>query len=413
MNFLPLLIAKRLYHRNNKNHAVLLISMLSKIGISISVFTLILSFSALNGFKTLISKNVLSSLPHVIIQATEKPLFALKDITKKLKSLPEIIYSEPYILMNGVLLKNDKIKFVNIKSFKNIKYIKKYFSFQEKLYNFYKLNKMGNNEIILSSDLAKYFSLHEGDSINLIILNKKNNFDKTKIKNFVFKINSIFYSNSISNSNMGLVPFIFFQKFFNITDKINSIELYMSDPFQADKIVFKISEKIKAPFFFYNWMNSYKYIYHDIKTIKTIIYLTLFLIIIISSFSVISISLISISKKTKEIAILRSLGANNFLIQLTFFYYGMRFIMIGTLIGLLTGILIVLKFKKIMFFLEKNFQESWLLNNLYFKNFLLLQLNLSDLIFIFISTLIIGIIANWYPVYFASQIDPNKILKEY
>lgn len=413
MNFLPLLIAKRLYHRNNKNHAVLLISMLSKIGISISVFTLILSFSALNGFKTLISKNVLSSLPHVIIQATEKPLFALKDITKKLKSLPEIIYSEPYILMNGVLLKNDKIKFVNIKSFKNIKYIKKYFSFQEKLYNFYKLNKMGNNEIILSSDLAKYFSLHEGDSINLIILNKKNNFDKTKIKNFVFKINSIFYSNSISNSNMGLVPFIFFQKFFNITDKINSIELYMSDPFQADKIVFKISEKIKAPFFFYNWMSSYKYIYHDIKTIKTIIYLTLFLIIIISSFSVISISLISISKKTKEIAILRSLGANNFLIQLTFFYYGMRFIMIGTLIGLLTGILIVLKFKKIMFFLEKNFQESWLLNNLYFKNFLLLQLNLSDLIFIFISTLIIGIIANWYPVYFASQIDPNKILKEY
>ena len=57
MNVLPFLVAKRLYHRNNKNHAVLLISILSKIGISISIFTLILSFSALNGFQILMKKN--------------------------------------------------------------------------------------------------------------------------------------------------------------------------------------------------------------------------------------------------------------------------------------------------------------------------------------------------------------------
>lgn len=189
--------------------------------------------------------------------------------------------------------------------------------------------------------------------------------------------------------------------------------LVLIDPFQADKIILKIAKKIKQPLFFYSWMYSYKYIYHDIQTIKTIIYFTLFLIIIISCFSVVSISLTSISKKTKEIAILRSIGANNVLIQLIFFYYGMRFIIIGNLIGLLTGIITVLNYKKIMFFLEKNFEESWLLKNVYYKSFLLLKLNLFDLIIIFISTLIIGIIANWYPIYYASKIHPNKILKEY
>nr|AAC05799.1 Orf217 [Buchnera aphidicola] len=217
--------------------------------------------------------------------------------------------------MNSVLLKNDKMRFINIKSFKNIKYIKKYFSFQKKLYNFSKLKKIYNNEIIISSDLAKYFSLKEGDCINLIILNKKISFDKTQIQSFSFKVKSIFHSNGISNSNIGLIPFIFFQKFFNIKNNINKIELYMSDPFQADKIILKIAKKIKTPLFFYNWMYSYKYIYHDIKIIKTIIYVTLFLIIIISCFSVISICLTSISKKTKDIAILRSIGANNILIQ--------------------------------------------------------------------------------------------------
>ncbi|AYN24769.1 FtsX-like permease family protein [Buchnera aphidicola] len=413
MNFLSFLISKRLYHRNNKNYAVLLTSILSKIGISISIFTLVLSFSALNGFQILIKKNILSALPHGIIELTDQSLLNWKDVTKKLKLLPEVIYSEPYILMNSILLKNDQIRFINIKSFKNVEYIKKYFSFQKKLFNFSKLKKICNNEIIISSDLAEYFSLKEGDLITLIILNKKINFEKNKIKNFSFKIKSIFHSNGISNSNIGLIPFIFFQKVFKIDNDVDKIELYMSDPFQADKIILKIAEKTKIPLFFYSWMYSYKYIYHDIKIIKTIIYLTLFLIILISCFSLISISLTTISKKTKEIAILRSIGANNILIQLIFFYYGMRFIFIGNLIGLLTGIITVLNFKKIMLFLENNFSESWLLQNVYYKNFLLLKLNLFDLIIIFISTLIIGIIANWYPIYYASKINPNEILREY
>lgn len=413
MNFLSISVAKKLHQNNYKNCITLLISILSKIGISTSVFVLILSFSALNGFQELIKKNILSALPHGIIILTKKSTLNWQDIAKKIKLVPEIIYSEPYIFMNSILLKNNKIKFFNIKSFNNVKYIKKYFSFQKQLFNFSKLSHIQNNEIILSSDLAKSFSIKEGDVINLIILNKKIDFNINKIKNFTFKVRSIFYSNGIANSNTGLIPFTFFQKKLNIEKEINAIELYMFNPFEVEKIIYKIHKKVNKPILFYTWINNYKYIYHNIKTIKAIIYVTLFFIVTISFFSVISITLRLISKKTKDIAILRSIGASNILIQLIFFFYGMRFIFVGNLIGLIIGIVTVLNFKKIIFFLDKNFQDTWLLKNIYFKNFLLLKLESSDLFIIFIGTLIIGAVTNWYPSYCALKIRPNKILKEY
>ncbi len=413
MNFLPFFISKRLYFQNNKNHTMFLISILSKIGVSISVFILIISISALNGFKILINKNILSSLPHGIIKSTNHPFFYWKKIIKKINCISGIDYSEPYILMNGVLLKKNKIKFLNIKSFKKIKYIKKYFSFQAQNNQLLKLNNFKKNQIILSSSLCKDLLAKKGDWINLIILDNKFSFQLNKIKIFSFQIKSIFHSNGISNDNIGLIPFSFFKNNFNIENNINTIELYMSTPLEANKIILDVAKKINIPIFLYTWIKDYKYIYDDIKKIKMIIYVLLFLLIIISTFGVISISLLSISKKIKDISILRSIGANNMLIQLIFLYYGFRSIFIGSLIGLISGIITVLNSEKIMFFLEKNFSNNLLVNNIYYHNFLLLQLNLSDIIIIFISTIIIGIITNWYPAYYASKIDPSKMLKKF
>lgn len=413
MNFLPFFIAKRLYFQNNKNHIMFLISILSKIGISISIFILIISISALNGFKILVNKNILSSLPHGIIKSTNQPFFYWEEIIKKINCIKGIDYSEPYILMNGVLLKNNNIKLFNIKSFKNIKYIKKYFSFQKKTHYLSNLNNFKNNQIILSSDLAQDLLIKKGDWIDIIILNDKFPFQLNKIKIFSFQIKSIFNSNGISNSNIGLIPFSFFQDNFNIKNNINAIELYMSNPLEANQIILNIAKKIHTSVFLYTWINDYRYVYDDIKKIKIIIYIILFFLIIISSFSVISISLLSISKKTKDISILRSIGANNFLIQSIFLYYGFRLILIGNLIGSAAGIITVFNSKKIMFFLEKYFSNKLLINNIYYHHFLLLKLNLSDIIIIFISTIIIGIISNWYPSYYASKIDPSEILKKF
>jgi len=411
MIFLPFLIANRLHVKHNKNYIVLLISILSKIGISISVFALIMSFSALNGFQILLNKTILSTLPHGIIQLTNKSLLKWQDVIKELKIFPEIAYSEPYIVIDGLLIIKNKIKPIEIKSFNNINYINKNIFFSSKNSNFLK-KKYDLHEIVVSSYLLKYLSIKKGDQINLIFLNKKDDNFNFKMQNFSFKITEIFESNGISDINTVYIPFDFFKKFFNL-DNINTIELHMSDPLNAENIILKAAKKINTPVLLYTWINDYKYVFHDIKIIKAIVYLALILLVVISCFSIASISLMTISKKTQDIAILRSMGANNFLIQLVFLYYGLRSIIIGNLIGLSTGIVIILNSKKIMFFLEKYFKKNILLDNVYYNNFFLLRINLLDVIIIFISTIIIGVITNCYPAYYAGKINPSTILKEH
>ncbi|WP_253254791.1 FtsX-like permease family protein [Buchnera aphidicola] len=212
---------------------------------------------------------------------------------------------------------------------------------------------------------------------------------------------------------MGYVPFEFFKKFLIKENIIDKIELHMSDPFNANKIIINAAKKLNTPLLLYTWINDYKYIYHEINMIKAIIYLSLLFLIIISCFSITSISLMTISKKTKDIAILRSIGANDFLIQKIFLYYGMRSIIISTIMGLSLGIITILNFKKIIFCLNTCFKDNILLDNIYYKNFFLLELKLLDVLIIFIGTLIIGMITNWYPAYYASHLNPSETLKEY
>ncbi|QCI24368.1 FtsX-like permease family protein [Buchnera aphidicola (Muscaphis stroyani)] len=412
MNFLSCFIAKRLHVIKNKHSEISFIYILSNIGMSISVFALIMSFSALNGFQELINEKILSNLPHGIVKLTSKPTFQWSKKIKKLKSLNGIKHVEPYILINGLLENKNKIKIVQIKSFSSIKYLKKYFFNKKKINNFLKSNIFNINSILLSSDLAEYFSIKEGETINLFFLNHTKNFDLFSLENICFKVQSIFDSSGVINSNIGFVYIKNFQKLFHKHD-ITEIEFQISNPFEANKIILNAVKQINTRALIYTWMNSYKNIYHDINMIKKIVYISVFLIVIISCFSISSFSLMSISKKTREIAILRSIGANNLLIRLIFLYHGLRLIIIGNLIGISTSTVIILNFVKIKDFLVINLNYKIFLDNSYFINFFLLKINYIDVIQTFALTLIIGILTNLYPLYSASNINPIEILKEY
>lgn len=138
MNFLSLLIAKRLYLSQKKNKKILIISNLSRIGIFFSVLVLIISFSALNGFNILLDKTFISKFPHGIIEFPNPSLLKWKKTVKKLNSVPGITYSEPYIIINGILSKKEIIKVIEIKSFENIKNLEKKISILHKKSNFLK-----------------------------------------------------------------------------------------------------------------------------------------------------------------------------------------------------------------------------------------------------------------------------------
>jgi lipoprotein-releasing system permease protein len=364
----------------------------------------------LNSFKESINTTILSSIPHGIIQIPNQSFLNWKDIVKKLQFSSDIMYAEPYIVHDGLLVKNRKIKLINIKSFYYQKYLKKNFRHHINQNNITG-NRKGNYRIIISSDLSKYFSIKENDWIHLIFLHSKKKSKDFSLKYFSLQVQSIFHEHGLLDSNTVFLPFNFFKKFFNVNNNIKTIELHMFHPLDSDNVLKKIKKEINSPIFSYNWIQVYKNIYQNIKTIKMIIYFTLLLLIIISCFSIVSILITTIFRKTKEIAILRSIGASNFLIQTIFLYHGLSYIIFGNVIGILISTITILNYSKIMFILKTYFKNNILFDSVYYYNFISLKLDFLDIVFIFISTVIIGIIVNWYPAYYASKIHPNKILK--
>ncbi|WP_236607822.1 hypothetical protein [Buchnera aphidicola] len=133
MNSLPFLITKKFSLKKNKNYLIFLTSILSKIGVSISIFALIVSVSALNGFQVLLNKTILSNLPHGIMKFTDQSYFKWRSMIKKINILPGITYSEPYIVTKGLLVIKNQVKPIEIKSFSNIKHLKKKFFFHLKM----------------------------------------------------------------------------------------------------------------------------------------------------------------------------------------------------------------------------------------------------------------------------------------
>ncbi|WP_422667219.1 FtsX-like permease family protein [Buchnera aphidicola] len=302
---------------------------------------------------------------------------------------------------------------VQIQGFSDIQYLKKYFLDQYQQY-FTEIKK--NNkypEIFISSSIAHLLHVKKNDWINIIIPNEKDKSISSHFKIFSVQIKSIFLSKKKIYSNNVLIPLKFFNNFLDLNNTLAQIEINMSNPFHAENIILHAINQVDYPLAAYTWINTYKHLYNDIQSMKTIVYLSISIIIIISCFNITAISFISILQKTKEIAILKSMGASNRLIQLIFLYYGLRFIIISTLLGLLIGIITILNFNDITYYLEKIFRQNIILHNLYHAHFLLLKLHTFDIIMILVITVFIGIITNLYPSYYATTINPSKILKEY
>ncbi|CAL4322014.1 FtsX-like permease family protein [Buchnera aphidicola] len=411
MNYLPFILSQRFYRPKKINFSTKLITIISQIGISTSIFALLISLSALNGFQVLLNKNILSTLPHGVILLKNPSPLKWTIIKKKIESVPGISYVTRHITFNGLLKKNKIIKLVQIKSFSGKKDLKKYFSHKNNQ-NYFNVKKNNKYDVFISSSLAKILRVKENDWINLIIFNQENHFVQSSFVNFPIKIKSIFTSQEVLSDNVILMPLNFFTNLSSINKTFAEIEIHMSHPFQADSIILDAAKRIKEPVAIYTWMKTYKDFYHDIQKIKITIYCAISIVIIISCLSTVSISFISILKKTKEIAILRSMGANNSLIQLIFLCYGLRFVVSGIFFGLLIGIITILNFENIIFFLKIFFKNTIFLNDLHLTDYLLLKLHVLDVITILIVTIIIGILTNIYPSYYATTINPSKVLKE-
>ena len=309
------IIALRNLRPKKKEGFLKIISVFSFLGIMLGVAILIIVMSVMNGFKTDLTNKILGLNPHVVIQPNGFKIdneFTL-NLKKQFKeiSISKSYFGEGIVINNnnakGVLLKGVDTKEKNIKEF---------------FYNYLSsgdLNNLNSNRAFIGSEMAFNLDLKEGDTINLM----SSAFISTPIgslpKQESFKVAGIF--------NTGFLEFDQNIVFLNIQDALSmfdknaadtNIEIYLSNPLQANLYKEKI-QKINQNYFIYTWSDLNKSLFSALKVERNVMFIILSLIVVVAAFNIISGLTILIKNKTKEIAILKTLGLSNESIKKTFF----------------------------------------------------------------------------------------------
>lgn len=161
------------------------------------------------------------------------------------------------------------------------------------------------------------------------------------------------------------------------------------------------------------WMSKFGYMYRDIQLIRTIMYIAMVLVIGVACFNIVSTLIMAVKDKAGDIAIMRTLGANNGFIKRIFVWYGLQAGMKGCLIGIVLGVFLALNLTTLIQGLEDLIGRKLLSDGIYFVDFLPTELHWQDVGFVLISALLLSLFASLYPANRAAKLQPAQVLSSH
>ena len=401
------LISIRNLRPKKKEGFLKIISIFSFLGIMLGVAILIIVMSVMNGFKTDLTKKILGLNPHIVIEPNS---FEINDlyISKISNNFKNFTLSRSFS-GEGIIITNENAKGVILKGVdKNEENIIEFFN---RFVVDGNLKDFGAGKILIGSELAYNLNLKEGESINVM----SSAFVSTPLGNLPkqenFKVAGIF--------NTGFLEFDQNLIFLNIEDvlaifekdkKDQNIEIYLQDPLKANFYKKKI-QKIDQNFFIYTWSDLNKSLFSALKVERNVMFLILSLIVVVAAFNIISGLTILIKNKTKEIAILKTLGLSNNSIKKTFFLTGLSIGFFATVSGIVLGVLFSINVEKIRIFLSLAFNFEIFPSNIYFLEELPSEINLYSILVIFLISIFISMVASYLPAMRISKMSTFRALR--
>ena len=396
------------YLRPKKKEGFLnIISIFSFIGISLGVAVLIIVMSVMNGFRTELVNKILGFNAHIIVKPYSKSIDVSKFSNKNL-----ITFSKNLILTNsgeGVLISKDLTKGLvlrgySVEDFLKLEFIKKG--------NFIgNSNKLTDNGISIGRNLSLDYDLKLGDKISIMSTSGVQTIVGTLPKQETYLITSIFDSGLADfDRNIAFLNIESLESLFDINSSERSLEIFLNKPLDIDTIKPKI-QKIFNEESIYTWADMNSSLFSALKVERNVMFIILSLIIIVAAFNIISGLTILVKNKTRDIAILKSIGVQNNSITKIFFMVGFFIGTSATVFGIFLGVIFSIYIENIRFFLSSIFNISLFPEEIYFLSKMPSEININSIAIIALCSIIITILVSIYPAIQASKQDPIKSLK--
>ncbi len=383
------------------------ISIFSFIGISLGVAVLIIVMSVMNGFRTELINKIVGFNSHVTVMSYEKTIDIekLKNNTLKLIS-NELIFSNKG---EAVVIHKDYTKGIVLRGYKKQDFPKLDIS---KKGNFVgNSNNLIKNYISIGKELSFDLNINVGDKISIMSSVGIQTIIGNLPKQETFIISSIFDSGlSDFDRNIAFINLNTLESFFNFEKKDRNLEIYLKNPSNIETTKSKIQEIFNNEYV-YTWSDMNSSLFSALKVERNVMFIILSLIIIVAAFNIISGLTILVKNKTREIAILKSIGVLNKSIIKIFFLVGIIIGTSATLFGIFLGVMFSLYIEKLRVLLSNIFNISLFPEEIYFLSTMPSEINPTSIFVISVCSIIITIIVSIFPAIKASKLDPVKALK--
>ena len=384
-----------------------IISIFSFIGISLGVAVLIIVMSVMNGFRTELANKILGFNAHIIVEPYNISLDSSKFSNKDLK-----ILSRDLILTNsgeGVLINKKAAKGLALRGYSPEDFLKLEFI---KRGNFIgNPNELIDNNISIGRNLSLDYDLKVGDKITIMSTSGIETIVGTLPKQENYLITSIFDSGLADfDRNIAFLNIENLENLFDLDSSTRSLEVYLKKPLNIDSTKSKI-QNIFNEAFVYSWADMNSSLFSALKVERNVMFIILSLIIIVAAFNIISGLTILVKNKTRDIAILKSIGVQNSSITKIFFMVGFFIGTTATLFGIFLGVTFSIYIENIRIFLSSIFNISLFPEEIYFLSKMPSEINVNSIFIIAICSILVTIIVSIYPARQAAKQDPIKSLK--
>lgn len=398
-----------------KDRFVSFIAVSSMAGIALGVAALIIVLSVMNGFQTQVRDRMLSILPHIELYVAgsnhQEVLSHWKSLADKLSENRSVMGTAPFVASQAMLVRGDKLQGVQIRGIDPELEPEVSDLAQQMVFNDLSTLKSGEFGLVLGNQLANLLGVTVGD--NVMVMAPQGSISPAGFSPRMrqFKVVALYSSGHYEyDATLAFVHYEDAARVFR--DSGNSgVRLRINDMQDAPEVAEQLRQVLPPTVFISDWTQNNKTWFAAVQTEKRMMFLILTLIVAVAAFNLLSSLVMAVKDKRSDIAILRSLGATPREIARIFLVQGAIIGVLGTGIGVGLGAVVAYNIDVIVPFLESLTGKEFLPQHIYFISQMPSSPQVSDMVVIGVTSLVLSLLATLYPSWRASQLQPAQVLR--
>ncbi len=394
-------VSRRYLRVKHQRKLVPLITVLATIGVAVGVMVLVVVIAVMTGFQSELKRRILGIEAHIMVMRYSGWIRDYQQVTGPIENLDVVQSATPYVNAQGMLRSAKGVSGLVLRGIDPMHTAVQVATTDGSTMTEVLSAEMQNTEtgVVLGSVLAEKLSLKPGDTAILMLIGPRRDDANRLPQMHQLKIVGLFDTGMHQyDGSLGFVTMHKLQNLLGVGDLASGIEIRVQDPDAVVSVAEKIRNILGIEFWVSHWKQMHRNLFSMLALQKVMMYVILTLIIVVAAFNIASALIMMVKDKTRDIAILKTMGATNRSLQKIFLGKGIIIGVVGIFIGLVGGLLVCL--------LLAQYPFIELPGDVYFLTTLPVKINLMDMAVIVLGTLVICLVASYYPAQQAAKRNP-------